>query len=69
MIYVVFLLPLIVQVLFVNPRLEVMEKLIISKFVEKIGKESFYLILDDAVMASQYSLRSSKAANNGQEVV
>lgn len=69
MIYVVFLLPLIVQVLFVNPRLEVMEKLIISKFVEKIGKESFYLILDDAVMASQYTLRSSKAANNAQEVV
>uniref|UniRef100_A0A368UI22 STAS domain-containing protein n=1 Tax=Glycine max TaxID=3847 RepID=A0A368UI22_SOYBN len=58
-----------VKVLFVNPRLEVMEKLIISKFVEKIGKESFYLILDDAVMASQYTLRSSKAANNAQEVV
>ncbi|KAG5007640.1 hypothetical protein JHK85_026182 [Glycine max] len=58
-----------IKVLFVNPRLEVMEKLIMSKFVEKIGKESFYLILDDAVMASQYSLRSSKAANNGQEVV
>ncbi|TKY44663.1 sulfate transporter 3.5 [Spatholobus suberectus] len=57
-----------IKVLLVNPRLEVMEKLMASKFVEKIGKESFYLSLDDAVMASQYSLRSSKA-NNGEEVM
>lgn len=56
------------KVLFVNPRLEVMEKFIASKFVEKIGKESFYLLLDDAVMASQYSLRSSKEKNNGEVV-
>ncbi|KAK7291453.1 hypothetical protein RIF29_06612 [Crotalaria pallida] len=44
----------------VNPRLEVMEKLIASKFVDKIGKESFYLSLDDAVAASQYSLNTLK---------
>jgi sulfate transporter 3 len=52
----------------VNPRLEVMEKLIASKFVEHIGKEAFYLNLDDAVMASQYSLRTSKTNNNEDTV-
>lgn len=52
----------------VNPRLEVMEKLIVSKFVDKIGKEKFYLNLDDAVMASQYSLRTSKTNNNEETV-
>ncbi|RDX99140.1 putative sulfate transporter 3.5, partial [Mucuna pruriens] len=57
-----------IKTLFVNPRMEVMEKLIASKFVEKIGKESFYLTLDDAVMASQYSLRSAKA-NNSEEII
>lgn len=41
-----------------------LEKLLASKFVDKIGKEAFYLTLDEAVMASQYSLRSSKE-NNG----
>ncbi|CAL5186511.1 unnamed protein product [Lathyrus oleraceus] len=53
-----------IQMSLVNPRLEVMEKLIVSKFVDKIGKEKFYLNLDDAVMASQYSLRTSKTNNN-----
>ncbi|GAU46140.1 hypothetical protein TSUD_143220 [Trifolium subterraneum] len=52
----------------VNPRLEVMEKLIASKFVEHIGKEAFYLNLDDAVLASQYSLRTSKTNNNEDTV-
>lgn len=41
-----------------------MEKLIVSKFVDKVGKESFYLNLEDAVMASQYSLRSTSKTNN-----
>ncbi|XP_004512962.1 probable sulfate transporter 3.5 [Cicer arietinum] len=53
-----------IQMSLVNPRMEVMEKLIASKFVEHIGKESFYLNLDDAVMASQYSLRTSKTNYN-----
>ncbi|KAI9128695.1 hypothetical protein K1719_000178 [Acacia pycnantha] len=43
----------------VNPRKEVMEKLIISRFVEVVGKETFFLSLDDAVAASQF--RISKA--------
>ncbi|KAE9613940.1 putative SLC26A/SulP transporter [Lupinus albus] len=44
----------------VNPRMEVLEKLIASRFVDKIGKNSFFLTLDDAVKASIYSLRESK---------
>ncbi|WVZ15826.1 hypothetical protein V8G54_013392, partial [Vigna mungo] len=54
-----------IKILFVNPRVEVLEKLVLSKFVDKIGKEAFYLTLDEAVMASQYSLRSSKE-NHGE---
>ncbi|KAK7314497.1 hypothetical protein VNO77_33022 [Canavalia gladiata] len=57
-----------IQMLLVNPRLEVMEKLIASKFVDKIGKESFYLTLDDAVMTNQYSLRTSKTNNNHADI-
>lgn len=57
-----------IQMALVNPRLEVMEKLIASKFVEKIGKESFYLNLEDAVLACQYSLRTSKPNNNEDTV-
>ncbi|XP_057443493.1 probable sulfate transporter 3.5 [Lotus japonicus] len=48
-----------IEMFLVNPRLEVMEELIISKFVDKLGKESFYLTLDDAVKASQYSLKKN----------
>ncbi|XP_027359356.1 probable sulfate transporter 3.5 [Abrus precatorius] len=58
-----------IKMAIVNPRLEVMEKLIASKFVDKIGKDSFYLTLDDAVMASQYSLRLSKTNNTHEEIV
>nr|XP_029154282.1 probable sulfate transporter 3.5 isoform X4 [Arachis hypogaea] len=53
-----------IQMLIVNPRLEVMEKLVASNFVDKVGKDSFYLNLDDAVNATQYSLRSLKTNNN-----
>lgn len=44
----------------VNPRLEVVEKLVTSHFAERVGKDSFFLTLDDAVMATQYSLHKSK---------
>ncbi|KAE9613938.1 putative SLC26A/SulP transporter [Lupinus albus] len=50
---------------FVNPKMEVLEKLILSNFVDMIGKESFFLTLDDAVKASQYSL--CKLKTNGPE--
>ncbi|XVE98204.1 hypothetical protein REPUB_Repub03eG0085500 [Reevesia pubescens] len=33
----------------VNPRIEVLEKMTLAKFTDAIGKESFYLSIDDAV--------------------
>ncbi|CAL0312465.1 unnamed protein product [Lupinus luteus] len=54
-----------IQMSFVNPKVEVLEKLILSNFVDMIGKESFFLTLDDAVKASQYTLRKLKT--NGPE--
>ncbi|KAK4280860.1 hypothetical protein QN277_012426 [Acacia crassicarpa] len=52
-----------IQVLIVNPRMEVVEKLVASHFVGKVGKESFYLSLDDAVMATQYSLQKARKSD------
>ncbi|KAI9119229.1 hypothetical protein K1719_009904 [Acacia pycnantha] len=52
-----------IQVLLVNPRMEVVEKLVASHFVDKVGKESFYLSLDDAVMATQYSLQKARKSD------
>lgn len=44
----------------INPRLEVMEKMIKSKFVDKIGKESIFLCIEDAIDASLFSLSKEK---------
>lgn len=43
-----------------NPRQEVVEKLVASHFVDTIGRESLFLTLDDAVAASQNSLQKTK---------
>ncbi|XP_059634979.1 probable sulfate transporter 3.5 [Cornus florida] len=44
----------------VNPRIEVVEKLSVTKFIDKIGKECVYLSVEDAIEACRFSLRSSK---------
>ncbi|XP_034913268.1 probable sulfate transporter 3.5 isoform X2 [Populus alba] len=45
----------------VNPRLEVLEKMMKSKFVDKIGKESIFLCMEDAVEASyDFSVTTEK---------
>ncbi|KAK4481206.1 hypothetical protein RD792_012088 [Penstemon davidsonii] len=44
----------------INPRLEVMEKLVISKCIDTIGRENVFLSVDDAIVACRYSLESSK---------
>ncbi|XP_057968389.1 probable sulfate transporter 3.5 [Malania oleifera] len=49
-----------IKMAIVNPRIEVMEKLIISKFVDKIGKEYIFLSIEDAIKACQFSLSRSK---------
>ena len=40
----------------VNPRIEVMEKLIVGKFIDIIGREAVFLSIDDAIRARQFSL-------------
>lgn len=50
--------------LIVNPRLRVMEKFIQSHFIDKIGKENFYLSVEEAVDACQFLLHKSKQNGN-----
>ncbi|KAJ7969633.1 sulfate transporter 3 1 [Quillaja saponaria] len=49
-----------IKMAIVNPRIDVMEKMMASHFVDKVGKESFFLNLDDAVGECQYSLHKSQ---------
>ncbi|KAF8036440.1 hypothetical protein BT93_C2223 [Corymbia citriodora subsp. variegata] len=48
----------------VNPRMGVMEKMILSEFVDKVGRESFYLSVDEAVEACRFWLQESKVSKN-----
>ncbi|KAI8570999.1 hypothetical protein RHMOL_Rhmol01G0082400 [Rhododendron molle] len=49
-----------IKMALVNPRLEVMEKLIVTKFIDTIGKENVFLSIEDAIEASRFNLKSSK---------
>ncbi|KAF5742955.1 Sulfate transporter 3 5 isoform 1 [Tripterygium wilfordii] len=51
----------------INPRLEVLEKMITSKFVDVIGKENIYLSIEDAVEASRFSLSKIEKQNSVNE--
>nr|GEV58280.1 probable sulfate transporter 3.5 [Tanacetum cinerariifolium] len=53
-----------IQVVLVNPRHEVMEKLIVTKFIDKIGKEHVFLSIEDAVEGCRFSLTQSKDNGN-----
>lgn len=44
----------------INPNLKVMEKLIASHFIDKIGKENVYLSVGEAVDACKLSLQKVK---------
>ncbi|KAK3041643.1 hypothetical protein RJ639_001453 [Escallonia herrerae] len=48
-----------IKVVLINPRIEVMEKLILTKFIDRIGKESVFLSVEDAIEACRFSLKSS----------
>ncbi|KAD2393854.1 hypothetical protein E3N88_40831 [Mikania micrantha] len=43
------------KIVIVNPRLEVMEKLIVTNFVDKIGKDSIFLSIKDAIEGCKFS--------------
>ncbi|KAF6172891.1 hypothetical protein GIB67_035445 [Kingdonia uniflora] len=48
------------KVAITNPRLEVTEKMILSKFVEDIGKDSVFLSVQDAVETCRFTLNEQK---------
>lgn len=51
----------------INPRIKVMEKMITSKFIDVIGKQSVFLSVNDAIEACRFSLRKSKQNNDTTE--
>ncbi|XP_050225716.1 probable sulfate transporter 3.5 [Mercurialis annua] len=55
-----------IKMAIVNPRLDVMEKMIKSHFVDKIGKESIFLSIEDAIEASLFSLTTETTSGQGQ---
>ncbi|KAH7834654.1 hypothetical protein Vadar_018291 [Vaccinium darrowii] len=55
-----------IKVALVNPRLEVMEKLIVTKFIDTIGKQNVFLSIDDAIEASRFNLERSKQLQDAQ---
>ncbi|KAL0673013.1 hypothetical protein Bca4012_000994 [Brassica carinata] len=50
-----------IKMVIINPRFEVLEKMMLSHFVEKIGKEYVFLSIDDAVQACRFNLSTSKS--------
>ncbi|KAL1189207.1 putative sulfate transporter 3.5 [Cardamine amara subsp. amara] len=49
-----------IKMVIINPRFEVLEKMMLSHFVEKIGKEYMFLSIDDAVQACRFNLSTAK---------
>ncbi|XP_057536696.1 probable sulfate transporter 3.5 isoform X1 [Amaranthus tricolor] len=52
-----------IELSLVNPRIEVMEKLIASKFIDVIGKQYVYLSIDDAVESCRFRLSGPNKCN------
>ncbi|PHT51959.1 putative sulfate transporter 3.5 [Capsicum baccatum] len=47
-----------IKMILVNPRIGVMEKLLVTHFIDKIGKESVFLTIEDAIENCRFSLKS-----------
>ncbi|KAI5680579.1 hypothetical protein M9H77_01806 [Catharanthus roseus] len=56
-----------IKMILVNPRLGVMEKLLVTKFIDKIGKDSIFLSIEDAIEACRFSLKSMKGKDTSSE--
>ncbi|KAI3446974.1 hypothetical protein Pfo_003639 [Paulownia fortunei] len=52
-----------IKMILINPRIDVMDKLIITKFIDKIGKDAVFLSSEDAIDACKFSLQRSKQVN------
>ncbi|XVE54300.1 hypothetical protein DITRI_Ditri03aG0069800 [Diplodiscus trichospermus] len=50
-----------IRLAIVNPRIEVLEKMTLAKFTDVIGKESFFLCIEDAVENCQFTVNRKKA--------
>ncbi|KAI3923728.1 hypothetical protein MKW98_011358 [Papaver atlanticum] len=56
-----------INVVLANPKIEVIEKLMLSNVIETIGKDSIFLSVSDAVEACRFNLRSSKKQVDGSD--
>ena len=58
----------LLQLAIVNPRIEVLEKMTLAKFTDSIGKESFYLSIEDAIEGCRFSLniKATEESSNDQ---
>ncbi|XP_022731117.1 probable sulfate transporter 3.5 [Durio zibethinus] len=59
-----------IKLAIVNPRIEVLEKMTLAKFTDAIGKESFYLSIEDAIQSARFSLdnKATEESSNDQNV-
>ncbi|KAL0427074.1 UNVERIFIED_CONTAM: putative sulfate transporter 3.5 [Sesamum latifolium] len=48
------------KMIIINPRIDVMDKLIVTKFIDKIGKDAVFLSNEDAIEALRFSVQGSK---------
>ncbi|KAM0020729.1 putative SLC26A/SulP transporter, STAS domain, sulfate anion transporter, STAS domain superfamily [Helianthus debilis subsp. tardiflorus] len=55
-----------IKAVIVNPRLEVMEKLTLTHFIDKIGKERVFLSIEDAIEGCKFSLSRPKDYGSAQ---
>ncbi|KAL6554538.1 putative sulfate transporter 3.5 [Orobanche hederae] len=53
-----------IKIILINPRINVMDKLILTKFIEKIGKDAVFLSTEDAIDACRSSLQRSDQQGN-----
>ncbi|XP_042490609.1 probable sulfate transporter 3.5 isoform X2 [Macadamia integrifolia] len=58
-----------IKVVLVNPRVAVLEKLMVSNFIETIGKESVSLSIEEAIEASRFMLNESKNPSTSNIIV
>ena len=58
----------LLQLVIVNPRIEVLEKMTLAKFTDSIGKESFYLSIEDAIQGCRFSLNTKKATEESLNI-
>lgn len=52
----------------INPRIGVMDKMILSKFIDVIGKDSVFLSIEDAIDACRFSLQNEKHQNDLSDI-